>query len=160
MDKGEVQMKRTVIILTIGILLLSGLSAAAMQGHENKGHSSQMGGDMGEMGFKHTAVVDGVRSEFQIMSLASMKMSDDQGRTHHIMVKLIDNTNQTEIKTAAGKIKIIGPNGSEQISALQNYSGIFAANFTFADKGKYGVICLLKVDGQKKLFKFWYDHLG
>jgi hypothetical protein len=153
-------MKRTIIILTVGIWLFSGLSVAAMQGHDNKGHESQMGGDMGDMGYKHTAVVDGVRSEFQIMSLASMKMNDEQGRTHHIMVKLVDDQTQAEIKTAAGKIKIIGPDGSEQVSALQNYSGIFAANFTFADEGKYGVICLLKVDGQKKLFKFWYNHLG
>ena len=29
---------------------------------------------------------------------------------------------------------------------------------TNKEKGKYGVICLFKVDGQKHLVKFWYPH--
>ena len=153
-------MKNTVIFLAIITLLFSVPPVSAMKSHDHNNHSAQTDGDMGAMGFKHDAVVDGVRSEFQIMSLASMKMKDDQGRTHHIMVKLFDDKTQSEIMDAVGKIKIIGPDGSEQESALNNYSGIFAANFTFAAKGKYGVICLLKVDGQKKLVKFWYNHHG
>ncbi len=156
-------MKNTIIILTIATLLFSSLPAAAMQGHgdmKQSGHGEMEGTDHGHMGFKHDAVVDGVRSEFQIMSLASMNMKDDQGRTHHIMVKLMDDKTKNEIKTAKGKIKIIGPDGAEQISALKNYSGIFAANFTFDAKGKYGVICLLKVNGEKQVVKFWYNHHG
>lgn len=153
-------MKNTIIVLAIVTLLFSVLPVSAMKGHDDNSHSAQTDGDMGNMGFKHDAVVDGVRSEFQIMSLASMKMKDDQGRTHHIMVKLFDDKTQGEIKTADGKIKIIGPDGSEQVSALKNYNGIFAANFTFAAEGKYGVICLFKVEGQKKLVKFWYNHHG
>lgn len=153
-------MKATIVILTIAALFYSALPAVAMQGHDGKSMSAQSGGGMGDMGFKHDAVVDGVRSEFQIMSLKSMEMKDEQGRTHHIMVKLFDEKTKAEIKSAVGKIKIISPDGSEQISALKNYSGIFAANFTFADKGKYGVICLLKVDDQKRVVKFWYNHHG
>lgn len=153
-------MKTITIILTLAIFLISGLPAYAMQGHGDKDKSTKADGKMGDMGFKHNAVVDGVRSEFQIMSLASMNMKDDQGKTHHIMVKLIDDKTKAEIKSAVGKIKIISPDGAEQISALKNYSGIFAANFTFASKGKYGVICLLKVKDQKKVVKFWYNHHG
>ena len=153
-------MKTSIKILTIAAFIFAALPAVAMQGHNGKSMSAQSKDAMGDMGFKHDAVVDGVRSKFQIMSLESMKMKDDQGRTHHIMVKLFDDKTKKEIKSAAGKIKIISPDGSEQVSALKNYSGIFAANFTFADKGKYGVICLLKVDDQKRVVKFWYKHHG
>ncbi len=150
-------MKTTILILITCAFFISALPAAAMQGHDDKDKSAHTEDDMG---FKHDAVVDGVRSEFEIMSLASMNMKDDQGRTHHIMVKLFDESTKAEIKEAVGKIKIIAPDGSEQISPLKNYSGIFAANFTFADKGKYGVICLLKVNDQKRVVKFWYKHHG
>lgn len=150
-------MKTSIVIMTITAFIFAAVPAVAMQGHDSKNMSEH---DKGDMGFKHDAVVDGMRSEFQIMSLESMKMTDDKGRTHHIMVKLFDEKTKAEIKNAVGKIKIIAPDGSEQVSTLKNYSGIFAANFTFADKGKYGVICLLKVQDQKRVVKFWYNHHG
>jgi hypothetical protein len=158
--KGSDNMKTIVIVLTMVIFLISGLPAFAMQGHDGKDKSAKTDGGMGDMGFKHEAVVDGVRSEFQIMSLASMKMKDDQGKTHHIMVKLVDDKTKAEIKSAVGKIKIIAPDGAEQLGALKNYNGIFAANFTFTTEGKYGVICLLKMNNEKKVIKFWYNHHG
>ena len=34
----------------------------------------------------------------------------------------------------------------------------FAANFTFNKKDKYGVICLVKINEEKHIFKFWYPH--
>jgi hypothetical protein len=133
--------------------------ALAMSHHGGKAHASKTGMDMGAMGYKHETVVDGVHSEFQIMSLASMNMKDDQGRTHHVMVKLIDAQSKTEIKDAVGKIKIIEPGGGEQEGTLKNYSGILAANFNFKTAGKYGVICLYKAkDGRKRVVKFWYHH--
>ena len=149
-------MKRIVFIIVVLTAITTAVSAMAMPGHEAK----KTGGSTGNTGYKHEAVVDGVRSEFQIMSLESMNMKDEKGATHHIMVKLFDDATRNEIKQAVGKIKIIGPDGAEQVSTLKNYSGIFAANFTFGQTGKYGVICLLKVDGQKKLVKFWYNHHG
>jgi len=108
--------------------------------------------------YTHQAVVEGVRAEFQVMTLASMNMKDRQGKTHHIMVKLVDVSSQKQIGNAIGKIKVISPTGKEQVESLQNYSGILAANFTFDEKGKYGVICLFNVDGKKRLVKFWYPH--
>lgn len=110
--------------------------------------------------FKHEAVVDGVRAEFQVMSLASMNLTDESGATHHVMAKFIDEAGNKQIHQAEGKIKIISPSKKEQVKKVDNYNGIFAANFMFMEKGKYGVICLIKVDGEKKLFKFWYPHHG
>jgi hypothetical protein len=108
--------------------------------------------------FEHQMVDKQVRAEFQIMSLASMNMKDPDGATHHVMVKLFDNSGNQPVKEAVGKIKVIEPDKSEQTNGLKNYNGIFAANFTFSQKGKYGVICLVKINGEKHLFKFWYPH--
>jgi hypothetical protein len=108
--------------------------------------------------FENQMVDKQVRAEFQIMSLASMNMKDPDGATHHVMVKLYDNSSNQPVKEAVGKIKVIGPDKKEQVNGLKNYNGIFAANFTFNKKDKYGVICLVKINGEKHLFKFWYPH--
>lgn len=108
--------------------------------------------------FKHKAIVKNIRAEFQIMSLTSMNMKDPNGATHHVMVNLFHDSMNHPIKDAVGKVKIVGPDEKEQINTLKNYNGIFAANFTLSKNGKYGVICLVKVDGEKHLYKFWYQH--
>jgi hypothetical protein len=110
--------------------------------------------------FSYQQVVEGVRGEFQVMSLESMNMKDATGNTHHIMVKFLRDGTNEQITDATGKIKVIAPSGEEQISPLTNYSGIYAANVTFAQHGKYGVICLFKADGKKGVIKFWYNHPG
>ena len=87
-----------------------------------------------------------------------MNVKDKNGSTHHIMLKLFHDSKNDQIKEAVGKIKIVGPDDSEQIDSLKNYNGIFAANFKFLKTGKYGVICLVKVNDEKHLFKFWYQY--
>ncbi len=150
-------MKSTIIHLSIAALFFSTQPALASSGHGHDASQKQMEMNHGKT-FKHHEVVDGVKSEFEIMRLADMNMKDEHGATHHIMVKLSDVKDGKEIKEAIGKIKVIAPDGKEQESALKNYSGIFAANFTFDEEGKYGVICLVKVGGQQKVMKFWYPH--
>jgi hypothetical protein len=154
-------MKKAMIL--ISSILIFGFAMVTVAEEAHKGH------DMNEMAdtsksqsetFKHDAVVDGVRAEFQVMSLASMNMTDEGGATHHVMAKFIDENGNKQINQTVGKIKVISPTKKEQVKSLDNYNGIFAANFMFMEKGKYGVICLIKVDGQKKLFKFWYPHHG
>jgi hypothetical protein len=107
--------------------------------------------------FSHHMVKDGIRGEFEVMSLASMNMTDPQGASHHIMAKFFHDEMNHQIPDMAGKVKVIGPDKKEQVAELKNYSGVFAANFTFDQRGKYGVICLVKIDGEKHVFKFWYD---
>jgi len=87
-----------------------------------------------------------------------MNMKDPNGDTHHVMVKLFHDSMNHPIKDAVGKVKIIKPDGKEQTNNLKNYNGIFSANFTFGENGKYGVICLMIIDGEKHIFKFWYPH--
>ena len=156
-------MKKRLTLIVLILVLSFGSLAIAGTAHQSQDHKS--GSQPGTMKsgvtgdtFTHQAVVEGVRAEFQVMTLASMNMKDPQGKTHHIMVKLVDVSSQKQIGNAIGKIKVISPTGKEQVESLQNYSGILAANFTFDEKGKYGVICLVKVDGKKRLIKFWYPY--
>lgn len=160
-------MKKRKFFIAVFIVALFAVPAMAMQGHES--HGSGSGNDMksekamepADMGgtFKHSATEGGVDAEFQLMSLADMNMASDKGETHHIMVSLTEADGGAPIKDAVGKIKVISPDKTEQVSPLKNYSGMLAANFTFTRSGKYGVICLVKSDGQNRVFKFWYPHM-
>ena len=169
-------MKKPTFLIAVFIVALIAAPALAMQGHDSHGSSdgqdmqsedktdhSAHGGDMSSSSsggtFKHHASMDGMDADFQVMSLASMNMTSDKGETHHIMVNLKDADGGTPIKDAVGKIKVIAPDKTEQVSPLKNYSGILAANFTFKEPGKYGVICLVKNDDEKRVFKFWYHHM-
>ena len=160
-------MKQRTLLIAVLIVTLAALPAMAMKGHDMKSDKSMDHGDHDKsmdhtgMGgtFKHTATEGGIDAEFQVMSLASMNMTSDKGETHHIMVNLKETDGGAPIKNAVGKIKVIAPDKTEQVSPLKNYSGILAANFTFTEAGKYGVICLLKNKDQKQVFKFWYHHM-
>lgn len=153
-------MKKGTVLAMVLAMAFAITPAIAMEDHSKMG--SDMKDSMSESGmdtFKHQASNDGVDAEFQVMSLASMNMKSKKGETHHIMVNLSKTDGGDKIKKAIGKIKVIGPDGSEQISSLENYSGILAANFNFEKPGKYGVICLLKNNEKKHQFKFWYEHM-
>lgn len=158
-------MKNIVAIFTmfivIGLVSLN-IGTAGTTSHEGHGQSHTPDPTSEHAGptdtFKYKAVDKHIRAEFQIMSLASMNMKDPKGATHHVMVNLFHDSINHPIKDAVGKVKVIGPDGKEQTNTLKNYNGIFAANFTFSKNGKYGVICLVKVDGEKHTFKFWYQH--
>ena len=165
-------MKKQVFIISVIIIALVAFPVMAMQGHDsqassekhdvNAGHSAH-GSDMDSSAaggtFKHHASMDGMNADFQVMSLASMNMTSDKGETHHIMVNLSNTDTGTPMKNTVGKIKVMGPDGKEQVSALKNYSGILAANFAFKEPGRYGVICLIKNEDKKHVFKFWYHHM-
>jgi len=153
----ETTMKRLIATTSIVLLLIVSPGAFAMDSHSAHGM-----GDATEMpatgAFEHKMAVDGIRTEFQIMSLADMKMKDPNGATHHVMVKLFDEKMNHPIEGVQGKIKIIAPSGAEQVVPLTDYSGTYAANFAFTEGGNYGVICLFKKGDQSHVAKFWYPH--
>lgn len=159
-------MKNIVSIFTLFIvigLVSVNMGIAGPATHEGHGQPHTQGAAAMEKTspegtFTHEAVINHVRAKFQIMSLKSMNMKDPNGATHHVMVDLFHDSTNHPIKDAVGKVKIIDPNGKEQINPLKNYNGIYAANFTFENNAKYGVICLVKVDGESHVFKFWYPH--
>lgn len=129
----------------------SGKQETMDHGAMNHG-SSQEGGT-----FKHAVMVDGIHAEFQVMDLASMNMKDPEGRTHHVMASFLKDNEK--IEKAAGKVKLIAPSGKEQTATLEDFgSGVFAANFTIDEQGKWGVICLFKDKDGTHTAKFWYNH--
>ncbi len=169
-------MKKTFCIITIVMAVGIGIQGMAAANNTQMDHSkmgsadntqmdhgkmdmSKSGGKKSaDMNFKHKDVNKGIRAEFEIMSLEKMGMKTDDGSTHHIMIKIFNDSMNHQIKEAAGKIKLIDPDGKEKVVAVKNYSGIFAANLSFPKTGKYGVICLLKIKDEKPMFKFWYTH--
>lgn len=153
-------MKKYILFISLGLFLLAVLPVMAMQEHDGHGPGSGQAMDHAGKGgtFKHTARQGGIDAEFEVMSLASMNMTSEKGETHHIMVHLKAVDSGAPIEGAIGKIKVIGPDKTEQEGVLKNYNGILAANFTFKVPGKYGVICLLKEKDRKEVFKFWYPH--
>lgn len=162
-------MKKLIIMAISSLIIGSGGSVFSMDhnaheamsqpkqaaGHDHNAMEHDASNDGGT--FKQAVMVDGIHAEFQVMDLASMNMKDSEGRTHHIMASFMQNG--TKIEKAVGKVKVIAPSGKEQVGDLQNFgSGVFAANFTFDEPGKWGVICLFKDEGGKHTVKFWYPH--
>lgn len=143
-------MKKISLLIAIISLVFAG-SSMAMSGMDHG--SGEKDGK-----FVHTAMVDGLHVEFQVMDLASMNMQDPDGKTHHVMATIKKDDQQLD--KIAGKIKLISPSGKEQIADMKDYgSGVFAANFTIDEPGKWGVICLFKDDGGQHTAKFWYSHM-
>jgi hypothetical protein len=55
------------------------------------------------------------------------------------------------------KIKVTGPDKSEQVKDLMGMEGGFGSDFTLTKKGKYGVMCKFKLtDGKVRSAKFRY----
>ncbi|HHP7236621.1 MAG TPA: hypothetical protein ACFCUC_18470 [Desulfobacterales bacterium] len=141
-------------------LLALGAMFPTIDAHSQSSHGQH--GDMQHQApsgtFEHRETVEDIRTEFQVMSLASMNMTDPGGATHHVMVRFLEQKNDEPIADAIGKVKVIAPDGREQVETLQNYNGTFAANFKIEQTGKYGVICLFKAKGKQHVVKFWYPH--
>lgn len=152
---------KTLKIIAVAIFLTTvGYSFPSTGVHAQQGHD-QHGGMQHQApmdAFEHHQTVEGVRAEFQVMSLESMNMSDPGGATHHVMVRFSTPDNDQPITDAVGKVKVIAPDGNEQVQTLTNYNGTFAANFKIDQPGDYGVICLFKTDGEPRVVKFWYPH--
>jgi hypothetical protein len=140
-------------------LLVPSLAGAQHQGHDMSSHGSGGVGQTQPSGtFTHHVVDQGLRAEFQIMSLATMNMKDAGGATHHIMVKFVREGKNEPIRNVMGKIRVVSPSGKEQVETLKDYSGMYAANFNFPEKGKYEITCVIKADDKQHVIKFSYPH--
>jgi hypothetical protein len=155
-------MKPSILAVLLVLSAVYGLpelsrSQAPHQGHDMSSHGAGGMASARSSGTYTQQVVDqGVRAEFQIMSLASMNMKDAGGATHHIMVKFLREDKNEQIRNITGKIRVVSPSGKEQIETLKDYSGMYAANFSFPEKGKYEVVCVIKADDKQHVIKFSY----
>ncbi len=155
---------------------LGTLSAVAQ--HQHGGHS--MPGMPGMEGEKKTEssigneesqsrtfLLDGVKAAFMIMAMADhkkmlqsmkMKIDVDPQATHNIAVTLADTRSNQPISDAAVKMKVINPQGKDQVKMLDFIMGMnqYAGDFTLSEKGKYQILILFKAGGQKRAAGFYY----
>jgi hypothetical protein len=142
------------VILVLGVFLFPSFPFAQ---HSHGGMS--MGTPM-KMDTKEV-IVEGVRVSFQVMAndehmkmLKGMKMKEDieSGTTHNITVTLKDVKTQKEIADAQINMKVVDPEGKDQIKALkyEEMMKSYDAFFNLPEKGKYQVMILAK-NGEKKI---------
>ncbi len=143
-------MRSFVYLAVLSVFLLVG-SASAMQGMDHGSETKDKDPNT------HMTMVDGIHAEFQVMDLASMNTTDPTGKTHHVMATFSKGENK--IDDVVGKLKLVAPSGKEQISDLEGFgNGVFAANFTIDEPGKWGVVCLFKDNTGKHAVKFWHHN--
>jgi hypothetical protein len=158
-------MKRLILSLLVVLAAIWGSPELSLSQPPHQGHGGMSSAGPGAMGpgstsgtFTHQVVDQGVRADFQIMSMASMTMKDAGGATHHIMAKFLREGGNEQIRGAVARIRAVSPSGKEQVESLKEDGGIYAAGFTFAEKGTYSVTCVFKVGDQQHLVKFSYPH--
>ena len=150
-------MKKLFITLA-AILTLAAPAAFAVDhaGHDHSKHAA-MGGPV------HEEVIEGVKVSFTVQTMADamkamgMEMPKGVKETHHISLNLKDVKSGRELTEGEAKLKVQGPDKSEQTKDLMAMHGHFGTDVVLAKKGKYGVMCKFKTaDGKVRQAKFWY----
>lgn len=151
--------KMTVLIAAVLALSASAAFAADHEGHDHgsmdMGHGDHSMMDMGSVA--HKEVVDGVKATFSVIDIQQKMKEMGMKETHHIMVMFTDAKTGKTMSGGEVKIKLLGPDKSEQAKDLMGMEGGFGSDFTMTKKGKYGVMCRFKLaDGKVHSAKFWY----
>lgn len=149
------------LLLSIFVLAITVASSFAMD------HDKMM---MGMSNVAHEEVTDGVKASFKVMSMKErmkemdMEMPKGMKETHHIMVEFKDGKTGKQLTEGEVKIKIQGPDKTEQVKDLMSMGGMsgmgagFGADFDLSKKGKYGIMTKFKLnDGKVRTVKFWYE---
>jgi len=154
-------MKQLAVIIAAATFALSAplASYAAMDHGSMKMDHGNHGGDVA-----HQEVVDGVKATFKVMSMKEhmkamkMEMPKEMKETHHIAVEFKDAKSGKALTEGDVKVKVQGPDKSEQLKDLMGMQGHFGADFDLSKKGKYGVMAKFKLaDGKVRSAKFWYE---
>ena len=154
-------MKKLAVIVAAATFALSAplASHAAMDHGSMKMDHGKHGGDVA-----HEEVVDGVKATFKVMSMKehmkAMKMEMPKGmkETHHVAVEFKDAKSGKALTEGEVKVKVQGPDKSEQLKDLMGMQGHFGADFDLSRKGKYGIMAKFKLaDGKVRSAKFWYE---
>lgn len=153
-------MKKLAVIIAAATFALSAplASYAAMDHGSMKMDHGKHGGDVA-----HEEVVDGVKATFKVMSMKEhmkamkMEMPKEMKETHHVAVEFKDAKSGKALTEGEVKVKVQGPDKSEQLKDLMGMQGHFGADFDLSKKGKYGVMAKFKLaDGKVRSAKFWY----
>lgn len=105
----------------------------------------------------HEEVVGSVRASFRVIDIQKKMKEMGMKETHHIMVMFSDARSGKMMSGGEAKIKVMGPDKSEQVKDLMGMEGGFGSDFTMPVKGRYGIMCKFKLaDGKVQNVKFWY----
>ena len=151
-------MKKAAVILAVASFVLAApLAALAEMDMEHGSMKMEHGGMMSMGKLAHEEVVDGVKATFRVIDIKAKMKEMGMKETHHIMVVFTDAKSGKQLKEGEVKVKVQGPDKSEQVKALMGMEGGFGADFTMPNKGKYGVMARFKLaDGKVRNVKFWY----
>lgn len=159
-------MKKLALIIAAATLALSAPAAFAAMDHDSMpmdhdhgsmdmGHDDHSMMSMGKAA--HEEVVDGVKATFNVIDIQKKMKEMGMKETHHIMAMFTDAKTGKMISGGEAKIKVLGPDKSEQVKDLMGMEGGFGSDFSMPKKGKYGVMCKFKLaDGKVRNAKFWY----
>jgi len=156
-------MKKLAVIVTAASIALAAPVAILAAEHDHSGHDmtqhSAMKGNVA-----HEEVVDGLKAVFKVQTMADamkamgMEMPKGVKETHHLSVTFTDVKTGKAITEGEVKVKVKGPDKSDQTKDLMGMHGHFGGDFDLVKKGKYGVMCKFKVkDGKVRSAKFWYE---
>jgi len=157
-------MKRLISVLVLLAFSLFAIVSISSAQHMHGGMS--MGTPM-KMDTREV-LVEGVKVTFQIMAngehqkmLKDMKMKEDiePGTTHNITLALKEEKSQKDITDAQVTMKVVDPNGKDQIKAMkyEEMMKSYDAYFNLPDKGKYQVMVLVKKGDQKIPAGIYYE---
>ncbi|WP_026841877.1 hypothetical protein [Citrifermentans bremense] len=157
-------MKKLIVLIAAAFALSAPVaSIAAMDHGAMKMEHGSMNMEHGSGDVAHEEVVKGVKATFKVMSMKehmkAMKMEMPKGmkETHHIAAEFKDAKTGKALTEGEVKLKVQGPDKSEQTKDLMGMQGHFGADFDLSKKGKYGVMCKFQLkDGQVRSSKFWY----
>ena len=150
-------MKKLAVILAASFALTAPLAALAEMDMEHGSMKMEHGGMMSMGKLAHEEVVDGVKATFRVIDIKAKMKEMGMKETHHIMVVFTDAKSGKQLKEGEVKVKVQGPDKSEQVKDLMGMEGGFGSDFTMPNKGKYGVMAKFKLaDGKVRNVKFWY----
>jgi hypothetical protein len=154
-------MKTLALIIAATTLVLSAPAAFAAdnEGHDHgsmdMGHGDHSMMSMGKLA--HEEVVDGVKATFNVIDIQQKMKEMGMKETHHIMVMFTDARTGKMMGSGEVKIKVTGPDKSEQVKDLMGMEGGFGSDFTMPKKGIYSVVCKFKLaDGKVRNTRFRY----
>ncbi|MCM0079976.1 hypothetical protein L4X63_00070 [Geomonas sp. Red32] len=149
-------MRRIVLVLAAALAL-----SAPAWAMDHSGMNMEHGSMKGHAA--HEEVVDGVKATFKVTTMKEamkemgMEMPEGVKETHHISVSFVDAKTGKPITDGKVKVKVLGPDKSEQTKDLMAMHGHFGGDFDMAKKGKYGVMSKFQIkDGKTRSAKFWY----
>lgn len=151
-------MKKTAALIAVLMMTMAVPLAVKAAEHDHGSMHEGHGGQMAQAGMVvHRQLVDGVKVTFRIMDMKGMEMPKGIKETHHLMAEFVDAKSGKPINEGEAKVKVVGPDKSEQTKDLVGMEGHFGADIAMSKPGKYGVMCKFKVkDGKVRSSKFWY----